>query len=250
LHPSSVLPWRRRPALGCWSHIPGSFAAEVLLSAPFDWWCIDRQHGMVDEAALLGMLQIAGARGMCAFVRTTGQDPAEIGRALDMGADGVIVPMVHEPAQAEAVAAACRFPPEGTRSWGPTRRRMSPPLADPAAQNRATACFVMVESRQGLENVEAIAAAPGVDGIFLGPGDLGLALGDAGSVPEAAAAIVAACSAHGKVAGVFGGGLAATQNWRARGFTFIALQSDSALLADAARDLLDSARALGDAEEP
>src|SRR5439155_16169946 len=110
-----------RPAVGGWCVIPGAFTAEVVARSGVEWICIDAQHGLVGYGEMLSMLQAVTATGVPALVRVPWNDPGWIMKALDAGAAGVIVPMVNTPEEAEAAAGACRYPPDGYRSWGPTR---------------------------------------------------------------------------------------------------------------------------------
>jgi 4-hydroxy-2-oxoheptanedioate aldolase len=170
--------------------------------------------------------------------------------SLDAGAAGVIVPLVSSPAEAEAAVRAARYPPRGVRSFGPTRSglRIGP---EPAASNDAVVVLAMIETAAGLAEVAEIAATPGLDGLYIGPNDLRLALG--GATPEdpaldddLAAALVAvreACDAAGIAAGIFTtSGEAAAQRLR-EGFTFVTVAFDLLHLEQAARDHLGVARA-------
>lgn len=194
-----------RPSYGVWAAGPSAVSAEALGRGGLDWVLVDMQHGAVTAGDLLPVVQAIELGGSSALVRVAVNDPALIGRALDLGAIGVVVPLVDTPEQALAAAQATRHPPHGTRSFGPIRRFYG--LDDAAA---TTTCLVMIETAQALENVDAIAATPGVDGLFVGPVDLGLALGEGlqmggnAIVDAAIARVVAAAEAHGLIAGVAG----------------------------------------------
>ena len=176
------------------------------------------------------------------MVRVSNADPYEIGRALDAGARGVIVPVVRSVADAERAAAACRFPPEGTRSWATTRSKLWDTTPEPAATNASIICVIMIETGEALDDVGAIAALAGVDVLFAGPGDLRLVSLGPDGLTEACRSIVRACKAHGKVPGVFAGGPQNVQAWRNEGFEFIAMESDSALLLSALQAAVSTAR--------
>jgi 4-hydroxy-2-oxoheptanedioate aldolase len=162
--------------VGYWVVSDSAAVAERVGLAGYDYVCLDRQHGLIDAAACLRGLIALDAAGCPGLVRVPSHDPGGIGRALDAGAQGVIVPLVDTPAQAAAVVAACRYPPAGMRSYGPTRSslRIGPDLR---AADDAVACVVMIETAAGLANVDAICRTPGVDAIYVGPNDLGIALG-------------------------------------------------------------------------
>jgi 4-hydroxy-2-oxoheptanedioate aldolase len=226
-----------------------TFAAEVLGYCGFDWICIDRQHGSFGEGVLYGLLQAFSASDTPVLVRVPGNEPAAIMRALDAGAEGVIVPLVEDATAARLAVSACRYPPHGIRSWGPTRVRHRVAGYSSEVADQRVVCAVMVETALGLENLEEIAAVPGLDCIFAGPSDLALALGAVPSlldvnpvVADAIARIPSACAGHGKVAGIFTGGAEQAAIWRSRGFHLISLQSDRLLMSERAGQILREIR--------
>jgi 4-hydroxy-2-oxoheptanedioate aldolase len=230
------------PTLGGWCHIPSGFTAEVMAAAGFDWVLVDRQHGLIGEAELFDMLRALGISGTPAFVRVGRLDHGEIGRALDGGAHGVVIPQVDSAAEALAAVRACRYAPAGARSIGPTRAKLYG-TADTAAANDAVLCLPMIESRAGLEAVEEIAAVDGVDGLFVGPADLGLDTGLQGdALDDALRRVAAACRAHGRLAGAFGMGAGRVPGWLDLGYEFLAVDSDATFLLEAARSALSVAR--------
>ena len=187
------------PSVGLWASLPSAFTAGAAAAAGADYVVVDEQHGAVGPAELAAMLQAVSAAGAPPLVRVGRNDPWVIGRALDLGAHGVIVPMVDGPEEAAAAVAACRYAPTGVRSFGVVRGDPDPsPL-----------CLVMVETAAGLEHVDAIARTPGLDGIYVGPSDLALSLGlqptrdvEHPPVLEGVAAVRAACRREGPIAGV------------------------------------------------
>jgi len=192
-----------RPSLGVWSTSGAPVLAELAGRAGLDWVMLDTQHGAIGEADLLPCIQAIGLGGTPALVRVGSDDPRLIMRALDLGAAGVVIPLVSTPGQAAAVVAACRYPPHGSRSFGPVRRYYEPGGAD-----AEPLCLAMIETAAGLASIDAIAATPGLDGVFIGAVDLGLDLGlgmvdftDLTSLREPVAAIVAATKRHGIIAG-------------------------------------------------
>ncbi len=181
--------------------------------------------------------EIAACRagGAVPLVRTPSDDPWQIGRPLDLGASGVIVPQISSPAAAAAAVAACRYPPLGTRSYGPIRSGGG--SDDPDGRDRDTMCFVMIETPDGLENVEQIAATPGLSGIYIGVTDLALALGlsvrgYAANSEHAAALdrIRAACDAVGVVSGMHCHNGREARERVAQGFRLVTVGSDLTLL--------------------
>jgi 4-hydroxy-2-oxoheptanedioate aldolase len=230
------------PTLGGWLHIPGGFAAEVMAAAGFDWCLVDRQHGLIGEADLFDMLRALSISGTPAFVRVSQIDHGEIGRALDAGAAGVVVPQVDSEQQARVAAAACRYAPAGRRSVGPARARLYG-TADPQAANERVLCLPMIESRAGLDAVETIADVDGVDGLFVGPSDLALDTGLQGAeLDDALRRIAGVCRERGKLAGAFGGGADRITWWLELGYEFLAVDSDAALLLSAARSAVEAVR--------
>ncbi len=157
---------------GSWVSVGSTVSAELMGQAGYDWLIVDTQHGGIAGDSLLPILQTIGGAGTPALVRVNWNDQAQIMRALDLGAAGVVVPMVSTAAQAKLAADACRYPPKGIRSFGPVRSYYSTDgtVADPI-------CLVMVETAEAMDNLDAIASTPGVDGILIGPVDLALSLG-------------------------------------------------------------------------
>jgi 4-hydroxy-2-oxoheptanedioate aldolase len=219
------------------------------MALSFDWICIDMQHGLTGQDNLIAMLQSLAITGTPAFVRVPWHNPGDIMRALDAGAQGVIVPMVNTADEARAAAGACRYPPEGYRSWGPTRNSLYEPKLSPSEINRNVICAVMVETPGAVDAVDEIAAVPGVDAIFVGPNDLSVSIGvepsKASESPEHEALlrqVADSCRRHSVVAGIFCGGAEAAIRWRNDGFRMLALQSDFRLLRAACESLVTAVR--------
>ncbi len=230
-----------RTAFGLWAVMPGSFGAEVLGRAGADYVCVDQQHGLIGYDAMLPMLQAAGVMGSAPITRVLQNDAGLIGKSLDAGAWGVIVPLVNSAEEAARAVAACRYPPNGIRSYGPIRASGVVGSGDTEVLEREALCLVMVETRQALERVDEIAATPGLDGIYIGPSDLALSLGLAATLEvteeehvDAVRRIREACHRHGIVAGIH----TPSGEWARRhaetGFDMVTVATDSSLLAGAA----------------
>jgi 4-hydroxy-2-oxoheptanedioate aldolase len=241
---------QRVRAHGGWCMVPSAFLTEVVSAAGCDWLCIDTQHGLIDDAHMRVMVQAAAIRRTPTVVRVPWNEPAAIMRALDAGADGVIVPMVNSVEEAIAAASATRYPPAGFRSWGPLRSGMAQPGFDPELGNRQTVCLVMIETIEAFQRLEGILDVPGVDGVFVGPNDL--AISHSGSNAEAARSprdvemierIAAACEERGLAAGISCSDAAEAQRWQRVGYTLLGLPSDAGLLGDALAGVLAHARA-------
>lgn len=172
----------RERIVGYWTQLPVPSVQERIARHGYDYVCFDAQHGFLDYQSILnGLIAIdAGAalgKHDCAgMVRVAANSVELIGQALDAGARGVIVPLIDNAEQAKAAVRSCRYPGAGLRSYGPMRAglRSGP---ETATMNDEVACIVMIETEEGLANLDAICAVEGVDGIYVGPGDLMLGLG-------------------------------------------------------------------------
>lgn len=237
--------------LGGWITLDAMPIGELLAGAGFDYLGIDLQHSMIEPAGAYRLLY-AMPGDMAKLVRVAANDGAVIGKLLDCGADGVIVPMVDTAEQAARAVAACRYAPGGTRSFGPVRLHLG---RDPRKVEARAACFVMIETAEALRNVAAIAATPGVTGLYLGPADLAVALESVGeggrlapAVVDAGHAIVAACRAAGVIAGAHSMSVAQAGELAALGFDMITLMADKGyMLMGAAALLADTRKATGPA---
>ncbi|KQU32268.1 aldolase [Rhodococcus fascians] len=240
----------REQILGYWSVIDSPVSTEWLAHVGWDYIALDLQHGLIGYSGMLaGITAIDAAQGPAALVRVEANNATVIGRALDAGAAGVIVPLIDTAEDAAAAVAAATYPPEGIRSYGPMRSqlRIGP---NPADANRDTVVLAMIETPQGLANVEEICAVPGLDGVYVGPSDLRLAVG--GSSPsdpsvdeEFDAAIVRvqkAAAAAGITAGIHtaSGSIAAQR--LAQGYTLATVASDLTHLKAVSAEHLAAAR--------
>ena len=195
----------RRVTTGPWITFADPHAMEALAKLDLDYLVIDCQHGSADLGAVLPMLRAAALHDKPVLIRVPANEPWQIMRALDLGAAGVIVPMVNTRAEAARAASAMLYPPHGERSYGPVR-----PSAGGFTPGDGPVLLVMIETAQGLAEVDTIAATPGVDGLFIGPIDLALGIGavaegkvlkgiSAEATMAAVDAIAAAARAHDKV---------------------------------------------------
>lgn len=165
-----------KPALNGWLSVGDGFAAEIVAAQGYDSVTIDLQHGMIDDGAALSMLQAVRASGATPLVRVPWLAPAAVMKALDMGAHGVVCPMVDTSAQAAELVSYVRYPPLGVRSFGPTRAAIVEGAAYGETADAHVLCFAMIETARALADVDAIAATPGLDGLYIGPADLTLGL--------------------------------------------------------------------------
>lgn len=233
------------PSRGIWTFTGDVDLLRRLAAGGFDWVAVDAQHGPVDRTVLHAVGRALADARAALLVRVPAVDPVWIGAALDAGATAVVVPSVTGRADAVLAALASRYPPEGERSWGPFAPLWGGPAPDPAEANAAVRCLVMVETVGALADVEAIAATPGVDGLFVGPLDLALALGttvdallDDHSPRNPLAVVVAAAEQHGILVAGFAGTPANARRLRAHGIRCLAVTTDLAVVAEGARALL------------
>jgi 4-hydroxy-2-oxoheptanedioate aldolase len=239
-----------RAAFGLWCAIPDPFAVELTAALGLDYVCLDQQHGLIDHASMVALIRAAGATGCSPIVRVPSNEPWLLMRALDAGALGVVVPMVDDAAGAARAVAACRFPPAGRRSYGPIRAAAVVGSRDPAELESEVLCIAQIETGEGLENVEEIAATPGLDGLYVGPADLALGLGiplaGSGDDPRHADAvqrILRACKASGIGAGMHTRSGELARTYAGKGFTMLNVGTDHELLTAGVRREVEAARA-------
>ena len=220
-----------------WLSIPDAFSAMVLARAGFDSVTLDTQHGLFDESAVAATLMALGEAQPKRFVRPMANDPAMVGKLLDMGADGLIVPMVNSVGDALKLSAACFYPPRGARSFGPMLAALRAGAALYTGGAANFEIYAMIETREGLDAAREIAAVDGITGLFAGPNDLGLALGlgpgsdrEEPEALQALARIVSAAHETGKRAGIFCSAAAYARRMAEMGFDMVTLTSDAASL--------------------
>ncbi|MFQ8433912.1 HpcH/HpaI aldolase family protein [Amaricoccus sp. W119] len=233
-----------RPAMNGWLSIGNAFTAEIMAAQGYDSVTIDAQHGALDYAAALPMLQAMRASGVVPMVRVPWCEPGIIMKMLDAGAYGIICPMINTPEQAADFVSYMRYPPKGQRSFGPTRANFSAGANYAAEANDEILAFAMIETRQAMDNLDAIAATPGLDGLYIGPADLTFSLEGGRLAPafdreepemvEAIKAILAACRKNGIRAALHCGGADYAAKAVGWGFDMTTVGGDSRLLAAAA----------------
>ncbi len=237
--------------LGGWLSIPSTVSAEAFARSGVDYVCVDTQHGAVEYSDAVSMIQAIALGGASPVVRVPWNEPGIIGKMLDAGAHGVIVPMVNSVAEAEAVVRACRYAPDGARSWGPilAASRTDGPYQDWAREHIAV--IPMIETVQAVAALDDILAVDGIDGVYVGPADLSITLGlppgnndDEQSFTDALATIVEACDRAGVVAGIHSTGALAPRRIAA-GFRMVTVTSDLVALRLGIGDELDRARGEG-----
>jgi 4-hydroxy-2-oxoheptanedioate aldolase len=242
------------PTFGLWAGIPTALTAELAARAGYDYVCVDLQHGLATEATMVEMFEAAQAGGAVPLARLAWNEPWLIMRALDLGAAGVILPLIDNAAEAAKAVEACRYPPHGRRSYGPIRAELVAGTAEPDELGADALCFAMIETRDGLDNLDEIAATPGLDGLYIGPSDLSIALGlpprgvavdpgeDRHALAEAIERIGEVCAANGLIPGMHCAGGAAAQRYACDGFRLITVGVDTSLFKSTIGRELDAAR--------
>jgi 4-hydroxy-2-oxoheptanedioate aldolase len=224
----------RERIVGYWSVIDSPVSTEWVAHVGWDYIALDLQHGLIGyDGMLRGLQAIDSAAGPAGVVRVEANDPTYIGKALDAGARMVIVPLVDSAEDAARAVSAARYPPAGIRSYGPMRSQLRVGPV-PAESNRDTAVVAMIETPDGLANVEAICAVAGLDGVYVGPSDLRLAVGGASttdvSVDDAFEAALVRVQKAAASAGIAAGIHTAAGDDAARrlaqGYTFATVSSD------------------------
>lgn len=220
-----------KPALGGWLTNASSASAEVFAQAGFDWICVDTQHGLIDYQTSVDMLRAISTSDAVPVVRVPWNEPGIIGKMLDAGALGVIIPMVNSVEEARAAVAACRYYPDGARSFGPTRLGYAYGTDYFANANAEVACIPMIETGRAVEQLDEILLVPGIDAVYVGPADLSITLGqqprmdNEGAFEEARLKIARACSARGITPGIHANAQLAEKH-AAAGYRMITVSSD------------------------
>ncbi len=224
-----------------WCSLPYPIVAETIGREGFVAVTLEAQHGLWDMSAMLTGVAAVRQGGAAPLVRVPVGDFAMVSRVLDFGAEGVIAPMINTAADARALVAAAKYPPLGERSWGPHRATTLAGVADQALYlreaNDHVVTLAMIETRAALDNLDAIAQAPGIDGLFLGPADLSIALSDgkildpvSKEVERELDRIIASAHHAGKIAGAFCHSAERAVALGGRGARFLAVMSDIAML--------------------
>jgi 4-hydroxy-2-oxoheptanedioate aldolase len=229
-----------RASYGGWVTTADPTIAEWMAAIGFDEVLVDQHHGTVEPSQLSGVFTAIIAGGAIPTTRVAAHDPASIGKSLDLGAQAVVIPMVNSAEEAAAAVAASRFPPRGGRSMGPVRAQLTVG-SDDIEDLESPAIIVMVETYSGLANVDAIAATPGVDAIYIGPADLSIALGvpynrarrtldQAKLHAEAVERVREACERHGIVAGMNCATGEQARGYVEQGFRMLTVTTDGDML--------------------
>ncbi|MFG1230273.1 4-hydroxy-2-oxoheptanedioate aldolase [Xanthobacter wiegelii] len=238
-----------RQQLGLWCTLSSAYATEVVAGAGFDWLLLDTEHSPAELTTVLAQLQAVSAYPVSPVVRPAANDAVLIKRLLDIGAQSLLIPYVQNAEEARAAVAATRYPPDGIRGVSAlTRATRFGRVKNYAREAARELCLlVQVETQEALDQIEAIAAVEGVDGIFIGPGDLAASLGHVGDlkhtrVVDAVENAVSHIRAAGKPAGILTGDTAFAKRCIDLGTTFTAIGVDAGILARNLEQLLSAFR--------
>jgi 4-hydroxy-2-oxoheptanedioate aldolase len=229
-------------ALNGWLAIANSYSAELMAHQGFDSVTIDLQHGPVDFASAVGMLQAISTTAAVPMVRVPHNEPILTLKLLDAGSYGVICPMINSKAEAEALVSSCRYPPRGSRSMGPNRAVLYGGADYWQHSNDEVLLFAMIETRAAVKNLAEIVSVDGIDGVYVGPSDLGMSMGKTPPTldpqdAEMLATIKQICDVtrnHSKIAGVHTDGAKTAVRRFGEGYHFCTLLNDARLMANAA----------------
>ena len=235
-----------KSAINGWLQIPNSFTAELMANQDWDSLTLDMQHGLIDYQNALGMLQAISTTNVVPMARVNWNQPGEIMKILDAGAYGIICPMVSNRKEAEKFVKACLYPPDGYRSNGPIRSLIygGPGYEDKA--NSEILKFAMIETKESLENLDEIMKTPGLDGIYIGPADLSLAIGQKPSFdkPEGDPVydVIMEILEHAKknkiIAGIQNGQPEYAEKMIKKGFQLVTIGSDQRYMTAASKSAL------------
>jgi 4-hydroxy-2-oxoheptanedioate aldolase len=239
-----------KPVINSWLAIASSFSAETMAHQGWDSLTIDLQHGVIDYAQMVTMLQAISTTATVPIVRVPWLEPGIVMKSLDAGAYGVICPMVNTREDCQRLLSYTRYAPKGTRSFGPIRATLYGGADYAQHANDTVVTFAMIETAQALDNLDAILSVEGLDAIYIGPSDLSLALGCRPVFddvdPKAQQAIdhiLARAQAHGVKAGIHNGLPRVARERIAKGFRFVTVSSDARMLAAGSQSLLTEMRA-------
>ena len=235
-----------KAAVNGWLQIPNSFTAELMANQNWDSLTLDMQHGVIDYPNAVGMLQAISSTQVVPMARVNWNEPGQIMKILDAGAYGIICPMVSNKKEAENFVNACMYPPNGYRSYGPIRGLVygGPDYADQA--NNEILKFAMIETKESLENLDEIMKTPGLDGIYIGPADLSLAVGQQPSfdkpegdpVYEVIMRILEHTKKNKIIAGIQNGQPEYAEKMIKKGFQLVTIGSDQRYMTAASKSAL------------
>lgn len=236
------------PVYSSWIGFPGVAQATVMARSSFGAMTIDMQHGLMDFGEAVSLAQVALAHETPPIVRVPLEAWGIAGRFLDVGVQGIVMPMVNTPQDAKQLVSFTKYPPAGTRSWGSYAATTISGMAPSEYLQKANSivmAFAMVETRQALEAVDAICSTPGLDGVFVGPSDLSISLSNGKSnetqlqeTQKAIGAIAAAAKKANVICGIYCANMALARKYSSMGYKYLPIGSDANYLASGVEQFL------------
>ena len=241
-----------KPIINSWLAVPSSFSAEVMAQQGWDSLTIDMQHGLIDYPNAVSMLQAISTTETTPMARVNWNEPGQIMKILDAGCYGIICPMVSNRKEAENFIQACQYPPKGYRSFGPIRATIYGGVDYANNANEEILKLAMIETKEALEKLDEILDTPNLDGIYIGPADLSLAVGEEPGFdkPDNTKAykeilrILEAAKKRNLLAGLHNGTVEYAQKMINKGFNLVTIGSDSRYIAEGAKTDLEKLKGI------
>ena len=241
-----------KPIINSWLSIPSSFSAESMAQQSWDSLTIDMQHGLIDYSSAVNMLQAISTTDITPMARVNWNEPGQIMKILDAGCYGVICPMVSNRKEAEKFVQACQYPPKGYRSFGPIRASIYGGSDYAKHADNEILKLAMIETKEALEKLDEILDTPNLDGIYIGPADLSLAVGEEPSFdkPEDTKAykeilrVLEAAKKRKLIAGLHNGTPEYAQKMLDKGFNLVTVGSDSRYITAGAKTDLEKLKGI------
>ena len=236
-----------KPIVNGWLQIPSSFSAEVMAHQGWDSCTIDMQHGVVDYPNALNMLQAISSTDTVPLARVNWNEPGQIMKILDAGCYGIICPMVSNRKEAENFVKACLYPPKGYRSFGPIRGLLYGGADYAKHADQEILKLAMIETKEALEKLDEILDTPNLDGIYIGPADLSLAVGEEPGFDrlentkayKEISRILDAAKKRNLIAGIHNGTVEYAQKMISKGFNLVTVGSDQRFMSSGAKATID-----------
>ena len=243
-----------KPVLNGWLQIPSTVSAEVMANEGWDSLTVDMQHGLIDYSSALPMLQTISTTEVVPLARVNWNEPGQIMKILDAGCYGIICPMVSNKKEAENFVQSCMYPPQGYRSFGPVRGFLYGGSDYPKYANDELLKFAMIETKESLDKLDEIMSTPGLSGIYIGPADLSIALGEEPGFdkPEGTKAyneicrILETAKKHNIFAAIHNGTSEYALKMIKKGFNLVTVGSDHRSISTGAKLIIDKIKGSAD----
>ena len=241
-----------KPIINSWLAVPSSFSAEVMANQGWDSLTIDMQHGLIDYSSAVKMLQAISTTETTPMARVNWNEPGQIMKILDAGCYGVICPMVSNRKEAENFVQACQYPPKGYRSFGPIRASIYGGSDYSKHADNEVLKLAMIETKEALEKLDEILDTPNLDGIYIGPADLSLAVGEEPGFDKAESSkaykeilkILEAAKKRNLLAGLHNGTAEYAQKMIKKGFNLVTVGSDSRYITSGSKNDLEKLKGI------